>query len=69
VDRDFLVVIRLLGGGAVDAPELTDSEWQLMLDTEDERFALDPTPPTIDYAAGTVDFRRPGAVILHRPTA
>jgi len=69
VDRDFLVVIRLLGGGAVDAPELTDGDWELVLDTEDEGFALDPTPPTIDYAARTVDFRRPGAVILHRPTA
>jgi maltooligosyltrehalose trehalohydrolase len=69
VDSSFLVVIRLLGSGAVDVPELTDGDFELVLDTEDERFALDPAPPAIDYAAGRVAFRRPGAVILHSPTA
>ena len=68
-DCRFLVVIRLRGSGAVDATELTARDFRLVLDTEDERFALDPTPPTIDHAAGTVRFRRPGAVILHSPTA
>jgi maltooligosyltrehalose trehalohydrolase len=65
VDGRFLIVVRLRGSGAVDARELTDRDFQLVLDTEDHRFALDPAPPTIDCAAGMVDFRRPGAIILH----
>jgi len=68
VDCSFLIVVRLRGSGAVDARELTDRDFRLVLDTEDQRFTLDPAPPTIDYAAGTVEFRRPGAIILHSPT-
>jgi hypothetical protein len=39
---------------------------ELVLSTEDRRFALDPMPPAIDSAGGvlSVRFDRPGAVIL-----
>jgi maltooligosyltrehalose trehalohydrolase len=68
-DRSFLIVVRLRGSGDVDARELTESRWQRVLDTEDAAFALDPAPPSIDYASGRVHFRRPGAVVLHSTTA
>jgi maltooligosyltrehalose trehalohydrolase len=67
-DRSFLVIVRLRGSGAVGAPELTESGWQVALDTEDAAFALDPAPPRVDYAGGAVHFRRPGAVVLHSTT-
>jgi maltooligosyltrehalose trehalohydrolase len=67
-DRSFLIVARLRGSGAVNAQELAESSWQVVLDTEDAAFALDPAPPAIDYVGGTVHFRRPGAVVLHTMT-
>ena len=63
-DCSFLIIVRLRGSGGVDAPKLTENEWEVVIDTEDPRFAIDPASPSIDYSAGLVHFRRPGAVVL-----
>ena len=63
-DHAHLIVVRLRGQGAVAAPALRQRAWIKALDTEDADFADDPQPPTIDAAAGRIDFRRPGALIF-----
>ncbi|HXW08426.1 MAG TPA: malto-oligosyltrehalose trehalohydrolase [Vicinamibacterales bacterium] len=41
------------------------ARWELVLTTEDARFAADPVPAVVDLASGpAVRFERPGAVIL-----
>jgi maltooligosyltrehalose trehalohydrolase len=67
-DRSFLIVVRLCGSGSVEASALTENEWEVVVDTEDPRFAIDPAGPSIDYSAGSVHFRRPGAVVLQSTT-
>ena len=37
---------------------------EVLLDTEDARFADDPEPPRIDKAEATIEFSRPGAVLI-----
>ena len=61
----IVVVARLRGSGRVSAGVLRDAG-ELLLDTEDARFAEDPTPPRIDRADGTIEFSRPGAVVFSR---
>ena len=59
----FAVLIHLSEGeAAVTVPGTGD----VVLTTEDSRFALDPQPPSIEAQAGgmAVHFRRPGAVII-----
>jgi maltooligosyltrehalose trehalohydrolase len=63
-DRSFLIVARLRGNGAVHVPELADSEWRVVIDTEDPAFTIEPAALSLDYVAGMVHFRRPGAVVL-----
>ena len=67
-DRTFLIVVRLRGEGPVRAPELAESEWRVVIDTEDPAFAIESAPPNLDYASGTVHFRRPGAIVLQSTT-
>jgi maltooligosyltrehalose trehalohydrolase len=59
----FWIVARLSSPGSVDVPMAAGS---VVLTTEDVAFAPDPEPPAIHWHASgvTVDFRRPGAVIL-----
>ena len=64
--RSFLVVARLCGGGSVPVAELSISDWEPALDTEEPRFALDPMPATIHQAAGLIRFTRPGAIVFRR---
>jgi maltooligosyltrehalose trehalohydrolase len=60
----FWTVARLTSPGAVDVPVGTAGS--AVLTTEDAPFAPDPEPPSIHWHASgvTIDFRRPGAVIL-----
>jgi maltooligosyltrehalose trehalohydrolase len=60
----FLIVVRLRGSGAVHAPELAETAWRVVVDTEDSAYAIDSAAPTIEHAIGAVHFRRPGAVVL-----
>jgi maltooligosyltrehalose trehalohydrolase len=63
-DRAFLVVICFRDGGRVTPRCFADAPWRAVLHTEEDAFACEPRPPRIDAAAGTIDFQRPGAVIL-----
>ena len=63
----FLVVVQLSGSGSVRLPPAEpDASAELVLTTEDERFAPDPLPPHIDAGNGrlVVTFHRPGALIF-----
>lgn len=74
----FLIVARLKGTGEVDlAHGLTTRErenpprigrWQLVLNSEDPAFSLEPMPPELDLAfeAATVRFLRPSAIVLRQ---
>jgi maltooligosyltrehalose trehalohydrolase len=63
----ILLVAHLRGGAAtVDVPELADSEWTLVLTTEDAEFAAGPAPIEVEIASGRCAFARPGAVLFRR---
>ena len=64
-DEHFAIVVRLSGAGAVRV-DAGGTRPDVVLSTEDERFALDPAPAGVDHGeSGTsVTFQRPGAVIL-----
>jgi maltooligosyltrehalose trehalohydrolase len=67
-DVQFVICARLREGGHVSVREALAgrTEWQTRLTTEDAPFASDAQPAHIDLVAGTIDFARPGAVILSR---
>jgi maltooligosyltrehalose trehalohydrolase len=71
-DDVFWIVARFRTGGRVDlgplviARDHADSSWDVVLTTEDRRFAQDPLPPTVDPAGPFIHFARAGAVILKR---
>jgi hypothetical protein len=60
----FLIVARLRGRGVVplDSAFERASTLETVLTTEDSEFAPDPDPPEV--STSSVDFRRPGAVVL-----
>jgi len=60
----FLIVARLRGRGVVplDSAFERASTLETVLTTEDSEFAPDPDPPEV--TTSSVDFRRPGAVVL-----
>jgi Tfp pilus assembly protein PilX len=62
--RRLLVVARLRGSGAVSPRALGGGGWTRVVDTEDPAFAGDPRPIRVD--GGTVEFARPGAIVLSR---
>ena len=62
---DMLIVTRIRGDGIV---RLDLAAARIVLTTEDARFAPDPQPIAVDAAAGTIAFRRPGAVVFEVPT-
>jgi maltooligosyltrehalose trehalohydrolase len=65
-----IAVVRLAGEGIVNLSPYTCSHaapsitWQLLLDTEDVLFAPDSKPPLIDLYSSTIQFVRPGALLL-----
>ncbi len=63
----LLVVIQWSGGGDVTVDDqLAPGSWDVVLSTEDERFAPDPQSPEV-VAAGApvrIRFARPGAMLL-----
>jgi len=61
---DFLVLARLRERGRVTVEQLSGGTWTPVLTTEDERFALDASPPRI--SGNVVEFARPGAIVFHR---
>jgi maltooligosyltrehalose trehalohydrolase len=63
----FLVCARLREGGLVTLREALGNGdgWHVRLTTEDAEFAPDPQPPRVDLTRGTIDFVRPGAVVLY----
>ncbi len=70
--HDLLLIARLRGAGTVtltaeDAGSGSEP-WELILDTEDPRYAPDPRPIELSGAAGAVQihFTRPGAILLRR---
>jgi maltooligosyltrehalose trehalohydrolase len=63
----ILLVAHLRGGAAtVEVPELADSEWTLVLTTEDAEFAPGPAPIEVEIASGRCAFARPGAALFRR---
>jgi maltooligosyltrehalose trehalohydrolase len=68
--QTVVAVVRLAGKGPVDwsagRPDegAPGSKWELILDTEDRLFAPDGEPPRISLASSTVQFARPGAIVL-----
>jgi maltooligosyltrehalose trehalohydrolase len=68
--RAVLVIVQLAGNGAVNlsayagANGTWDEGWEQLLHTEDPLFAEDSAPPTIEFRKATVNFARPGAVLL-----
>jgi maltooligosyltrehalose trehalohydrolase len=71
-DRGSVVVVRLRGSGSVVVP-LGPARpgdncqvWKVALTTEEDRFAIDPQPPIVEWAeqAATITFPRPAAVVL-----
>lgn len=61
-----MIAARLRGRGAVTVDGLADGGWHLLLDTEDEPFAIDPLPPRVGFATGLIEFQRPGAILFAR---
>lgn len=63
----FRIVARLSREGAVSVPLPHPAE--IVLTSEDEGFASDPQPPSIEHTVtgAVIRFRRAGAVILHAP--
>jgi maltooligosyltrehalose trehalohydrolase len=64
----LLIVARLRGGGTVSVPALRGGG-RPILDTEDAAFAVEGRPPRIDAEAATIEFQRPGALIVQRTSA
>jgi (1->4)-alpha-D-glucan 1-alpha-D-glucosylmutase len=64
--HELLIIVRMRGQGPVTVPLEGDAAWTLVLDTEDSPFAEDGRPLAISIPEGTVDFARPGAVVLER---
>jgi maltooligosyltrehalose trehalohydrolase len=62
--ESLLVVARLRGEGTVVVPGLRGGRYDRLLDTEDPSFALDPRPPSLDAAAGSIAFARPAALVF-----
>jgi maltooligosyltrehalose trehalohydrolase len=61
----FVVCVRLAEAGHVNLRDALDgTSWHTRLTTEDAPFAPDAQPPRIDLVRATIDFVRPGAVIL-----
>jgi maltooligosyltrehalose trehalohydrolase len=64
----LLVLARLRGAGALPLPAQIAGKagWEVVLTTEDASFAPGPAPMRLDLdrAAPSVDFARPGAVVL-----
>lgn len=60
----IVVVARLRGEGEVRVEALNGGAWRPLLDTEDTTYAPDGCPPRVDIDAGTIDFQRPGAIVL-----
>jgi len=68
----LLIVVRLRGSGAVDLSgreEIAPGDgrrWELVLTTEDNPFAPDPSPPWLELGGSSllIRFARPSAVIL-----
>ena len=60
---NVLACLRLRDGGPVTIGHSLDG-WQILLTTEDPRFALDPAPPRVDLPRGAIEFARAGAVVL-----
>jgi maltooligosyltrehalose trehalohydrolase len=63
----ILIVARLRGRGVVTVDALTTGDWQVLLNTEDDPFAIDPLPPRVDLTTGLIEFQRPGAIIFASP--
>jgi maltooligosyltrehalose trehalohydrolase len=67
-----LIACRLRRDGSVrlSPPDIEplpgDGDWNVLLSTEDPRFAAEPMPPDLDRAEPNIaiHFRRPGAVVL-----
>jgi hypothetical protein len=62
----FLNLILLRGPGDISYESYCSPSdgFEVVLTTEDPRFATDPEPPTIEHTR--VRFQRPGAVVLRR---
>ena len=63
------LAVQLHGAGVVvvaDTLEVASGSWTVLLDTEDRRFSLDPTPASITRAGSetAIEFARPGAIVL-----
>jgi maltooligosyltrehalose trehalohydrolase len=67
-NEQFLVVVRLRGKGPVCVTDaaMEEGRCEVVLTTEDGRYALDPTPASVAIRENQVaiDFERPGAVIV-----
>jgi maltooligosyltrehalose trehalohydrolase len=69
-EQSVLAVIQLKGEKVVDLGSYARNDaargdtWQLLLNTEDRLFALDAMPPRIKLSSSTIQFARPGAVLL-----
>ncbi|HSB60895.1 MAG TPA: malto-oligosyltrehalose trehalohydrolase [Vicinamibacteria bacterium] len=68
-ENALVALVRLSGEGRLAAEEAVPAlregaSWALALSTEDEAFAHDPRPPSVDLAGAAATFLRPGAVVL-----
>ena len=70
----LLAFVRLRGAGLDALPstgsweeEIADGDGNVIQTTEDPLFANDPQPIRIDARARTIEFTRPGAIILRLP--
>jgi maltooligosyltrehalose trehalohydrolase len=68
-EERFCIVAQLAGFSSVVVTDTSGDDTaqaSVVLSTEDERFALDPLPPSIELHPGraVVSFRRPGAMIV-----
>jgi hypothetical protein len=76
-EPDLLLAVQLAGEGSIRCVETplaalhTSQRWQLLLSTEDPRYASDPEAITIEGEASAprITFMRPGAVVLKAVTA
>jgi maltooligosyltrehalose trehalohydrolase len=75
-EGDILAVCLLLGAGFVDLndhlqePLARTGPWQVLLTTEDAGLGEEPQPPEVDLTGEQprLRFKRPGAVLLKRPS-
>ena len=66
-EAPIVVVARLRGGGIVRLPSPDAASACILLNTEDPQFADAPAPIRFDRERGTLEFSRPGAVLLSGP--